>query len=281
MKKLMVVLLFLVACLLPACCVFQSAKHARSDLPVQLESKTVAMVHWMGVVGKDEDGDPIVAEVDPDKDSKAVLSTYCAGVWVSNDTFLTANHCVEHLGMPPMLRLLKTLGASDLPAWDATGQTLTYSNFGDIADTKDGRHIRSTHQATVLATDTDHDLALVKATPGVMDRIPSHDVATVATDAKVGEDVHIVGHTVGLPWTYCRGWVAQVRPQMLNADEKPVNVLQISAPVWFGNSGGGAFNAEGELVGISSWIRKAPNVSFFVDYNTVSRFLRSNGLVRR
>lgn len=280
MNKLMAWVVIVMATLLPACCVFNGVRHPepRPNLAEVLESKTVALDHWIGKTGEDEDGDPTYGEVDPDQDPKAELRPYCAGVWISHDVILTAEHCVDDLGKPPIMQLLQSLGANVEP-WDPTGQAVTYSGWGDVRD-EGVRKIRSAHQATVLAVDMDHDLALVKATPDAMDSIPQHPVATLAHETRVGDDVHIVGHTVGLWWSYTRGWVAQLRPGMPGVNEKPVDVLQISAPIWFGNSGGGAFNSDGELLGIASWLRKAPNVGFFVDYNTIRSFLAHNQIKR-
>ena len=285
MKKFLP-LLVTVAVLLPACCVYNGAKHPaqRLTVPEQIERKTVAMVHWLDVVGTDEDGDPIIGEVDPEQDPKARLLPYCSGVWVSADTFVTAEHCVDDIGKPkeaPVEKLLRMLQGLPEPEWDPTNQPVMYAAFGDVKD-ESGKKWRSTRNGRVLAVDKDHDLAVVKAEPGVMEdgKLPEHDIATLAREAHVGDEVHVVGHTVGLWWSYTHGWIAQFRPQMPNADEKPVDVIQVSAPVWFGNSGGGCWNLDGELLGISSWLRKAPNVSFFVDYDTVGNFLRHQRVIR-
>jgi S1-C subfamily serine protease len=49
--------------------------------------------------------------------------------------------------------------------------------------------------------------------------------------------------------------------------------MQVSAPVWFGNSGGGAFNDEGEIVGIASFIMKGPSLGFFIPVDSIRPFL--------
>jgi S1-C subfamily serine protease len=51
--------------------------------------------------------------------------------------------------------------------------------------------------------------------------------------------------------------------------------MQVSAPIWYGNSGGGAFDAEGSLVGIASFKALAPNVAFYVHLETIREFLLS------
>jgi S1-C subfamily serine protease len=52
-------------------------------------------------------------------------------------------------------------------------------------------------------------------------------------------------------------------------------VVQISAPIWIGNSGGGAFNSDGHLIGLSSWITlRAPSVAFFIHRDEIKNFLK-------
>ena len=270
------------ATLLPACCVFNGAKHPaeKQTLPETLERETVALDRWLGVVGEDEEGEEVIGDVDPEKDAKAELRAYCTGVWVSKDTILTAEHCVDDLGRPeedPRRAMIRELLGMPKDRWDPTGQPLWISAFGEVSE--GAKKLRGSHRATVLAVDWEHDLALVKVNKEEMATVAAHPVATLAREGSlhVGDDVHIVGHTVGMWWSYTRGWVAQVRPGMDGPDgDKKYDCVQVSAPVWFGNSGGGAFNANGELIGISSFIRKVPNMSFFVDTEHLRTFLAHN-----
>lgn len=269
------------AVLLPSCCVFEVAKRPepKMTLPEQLEQKTVAMVRY---VAPDADGDMVQSTADA---PGAVLTPYCTGVWVAKDTFVTAGHCVEDLGKPFEQVLLEHLVPEasweevGIKKWNPVGQAMTYSARNDIRDTET-RTIRGTHPGKVLAYDKAHDLALVRATPDSTDAIPDHDIATVASSARVGQPVHIVGHTIGLWWSYTHGYVAQIRPAMPNFHEDKMNTLQVSAPVFFGNSGGGAFNEDGQLVGVMSWIRKGPSLGFFVRYDEVDRLLRHERITR-
>lgn len=282
MKKLLSLLGMMLVVLLPACCIHNNLRHPapRQTTPEKLMDVTVALDRWLGVVGKDEDGDPEYGDVDPEKDPKAELKTYCAGVWVEKDVILTAEHCIHHLGQPeedPLASLIRRLTHQPEPAWDPTGQPLFFSVYGDVRDDSFGRKFRTSRNAKVLKVDQEHDLALLKVTDK---EIPAHPVMTLAAEAHAGDEVHIVGHPTGLWWSYSHGWIAQFRPHSPNHREKPVDVLQISAPVWFGNSGGGVFNEDGQLLGIASWIQKGPNLSFFVDYETIRWFLSHNGIRR-
>lgn len=282
MNKFVTLLGLALATLLPACCVHSALVHPapRQTLPEQLMETTVALDRWVGVVGHDEDGDPEYDEVDPEKDPKAELKSYCTGVWVSRDTILTAEHCVHDLGQPKehlVEKLLRALIGEPEPKWDPTGQPVFFSVYGDVKDESSGKRYRTARNGKVHVVDREHDLALVKVT----DRdIPRHPVAYVASEVHPGEDVHIVGHPVGLWWSYTHGWVSQIRPHAAGPDDSHRDTIQVSAPVWFGNSGGGAFNANGELIGISSFLRRGPNLAFFVDHNTIRHFLAENGIRR-
>jgi len=269
MKKIFPVLLFAVA-LLPACCVSNfKHSHDRLTLPEQLERKTVAMVHWVDGNSK---------EVSPD-DLGAMLTPYCSGVWITKNTFITAEHCVAHLGKPANQDILEGLIPPDimselgLQKWDPSNQPVLYSNFGDISDGATAKS-RNTHPGIVLAIDADDDLALVRATTDELNpTVAYHAIASLANEATVGEEVHVVGHTMGLWWTYSHGVVAQLRSNARQPSGSKTDVIQVSAPVWFGNSGGGSFNDRGELLGIASWIVKAPEVGFFIRFNVIERFL--------
>lgn len=112
--------------------------------------------------------------------------------------------------------------------------------------------------AIVKDFDIENDLAVLLANS---ENIPAHSVAEVSVDAWRGQHVHVMGHTTGMGWTYLEGVVSSVREKR----DKTRKLLQVSSPIWFGNSGGGAWDDDGRLIGISSLISgKAPNVGFFI-----------------
>jgi S1-C subfamily serine protease len=125
-----------------------------------------------------------------------------------------------------------------------------------------------TEAAYVARRDEASDLALLLAAVP-----PSHATAALAPgNPPEGEDVDIVGHPAGFVWTLSRGCVSGYRVR----DEEHVR-MQLSAPVFFGNSGGGAF-VRGQLVGIAHTIAfsrnmPVPNVAFFVTLSDIRSFL--------
>lgn len=61
---------------------------------------------------------------------------------------------------------------------------------------------------------------------------------------KIGSDVYIIGHPLGLGWTVTRGIVSGIRK---DGDR---TMIQTDAPISPGNSGGPMLDAQGHLVGI-------------------------------
>ncbi len=80
-----------------------------------------------------------------------------------------------------------------------------------------------------------------------------------ASDIRVGEAVYSVGTPAGLERSFGEGLVSGLRAW------EGVRIVQNSAPSWFGSSGGGLFDARGNLVGITTAIAtNVPNTAFSI-----------------
>src|ERR1700690_4063080 len=84
--------------------------------------------------------------------------TFCTAVWISANVLLTANHCVDAVGEAKEIL-------------DTKGLEISYSLENEVAGFKETPN--ASHLSKVLATDSDHDLALLK----VMSPIPDHRIA--------------------------------------------------------------------------------------------------------
>jgi hypothetical protein len=206
----------------------------------------------------------LVMQVDTE-DGDTVYHSYCTGVWVGPQTILTAHHCVQ--GAAEFITQKKE-GLEEGTPLDVMGTPIHFTLENEVMGV--GEEPSAMHLGKVVFDDEDHDLALVKA---VGKAIPMHDVATLADQSPaIGDKIHIVGHQKGLYWTYMEGTVAAYRDELGGSDVMGP-WMQLEAPVWFGNSGGGAFNSDGELIGIASRIAKAPSVAYYVHVDSIRKLL--------
>ncbi len=117
----------------------------------------------------------------------------------------------------------------------------------------------------VMSADPKHDLAII--------RIPANDLPVLAlgdSDAvKAGESVVAIGNPLGLGDTVSNGLVSGLRDF---SDD--VKVMQISAPISPGSSGGPVFNDRGEVIGVAvGFLQQGQNLSFGVPVNYLEPML--------
>jgi serine protease Do len=155
-------------------------------------------------------------------------------------------------GLPPGLRPHRggvVTGQGSGFFISADGFAVTNNHVVDGADkvevtTDDGK----TYKAKVIGTDARTDLALIKVEGG------SDFPFTKLSDAKprIGDWVLAVGNPFGLGGTVTAGIVSASGRDIGNGPYD--DFIQIDAPVNKGNSGGPAFNTEGEVIGVNTAI---------------------------
>ncbi len=89
-------------------------------------------------------------------------------------------------------------------------------------------------------------------------------------DLKPGEPVFVISNPLGLAWTASSGVLSEVRP----ADEVPgagqgYRLLQFTAPVSHGSSGGAVGDSQGRCLGIVVGTEAGQNLNFAVPLETV------------
>lgn len=200
----------------------------------------------------------------------------CSGVWLSENTFLTAFHCVER---DPITQEEKDKKFFYNIAPNVVGESYNYKTYRETMEeesiSKDSfAEYILISRAKVYATNRDKDLALL-VTEG---KNKHHSWVNIADDVEDGQKALLVGHVRALSYNYIEGVVAaQRRLQILNS--KVVSkVVQIDAASWRGYSGGGAFNEDGELIGICSFLLNFPQGTFYVHRDEVAEFLKEHGI---
>src|SRR5579863_5745524 len=203
----------------------------------------------------------------------------------------------------PMERFFRRFGGPDLPPGlrggprgrgvvtgqgsgffiSADGYAVTNNHVVDSADkvevtTDDGK----TYSAKVIGTDARTDLALIKVEGG------SDFPYAKLSDSKprIGDWVLAVGNPFGLGGTVTAGIVSASGRDIGNGPYD--DFIQIDAPVNKGNSGGPAFNTEGEVMGVNTAIYSpsggSVGIAFSIPASTVKNVvaqLKDKGSVSR
>jgi hypothetical protein len=122
-----------------------------------------------------------------------------------------------------------------------------------------------TWRAFVTWVDPDHDLGLLEAAG--LDALPVS--LRLSPTPAVGERVYAIGTPEGLELTFSEGIVSGLR------EYENGYVIQTSAPVSPGSSGGGLFDEQGRLVGITSFgLIEGQNLNFALSAEWVQALAR-------
>lgn len=115
-----------------------------------------------------------------------------------------------------------------------------------------------------LAVDKNIDLVLLKVSSITMPSIKFSSSSVI-----VGQKIFVIGSPKGLPATISDGIVSALR------DFDGNNLIQMTAPISPGSSGGPVLNSDGELVGISvSQIRDGQNLNFAIPKSYLESLLK-------
>jgi serine protease Do len=113
---------------------------------------------------------------------------------------------------------------------------------------------------SIAGVDRGHDLALMWITPkGALPAVHLGD----STSVSAGDKIYAIGNPLGMDYSVSDGLISQVR--QLSAE---LTILQISAPISQGSSGGPLFNQFGEVIGVTTMIvTQGQNINLAVPAN--------------
>lgn len=116
----------------------------------------------------------------------------------------------------------------------------------------------------LVASDPRRDLVLLKVDGAKARRLPLGDSSEIA----VGDTVYAVGNPRGLEGTFSEGIISGIR--QVEGD----TLLQITAPISPGSSGGPVLNASGEVIGIAvASFKGGQNLNFAIPSSYVEALL--------
>lgn len=114
--------------------------------------------------------------------------------------------------------------------------------------------------ASIAYSDADLDLALIVVKDEIFPVVKVLEESEAEAEVAIGSRVFAIGSPFGLENTISEGLLSGVRVS------KGVKALQTSAAISSGNSGGGLFNADGRLLGITTFkLKGGENLNFAVD----------------
>ena len=121
---------------------------------------------------------------------------------------------------------------------------------------------------SITAVDSERDLVVLKISGARASML-----GLASSDAiQVGETVYAVGNPQGLEGTFSQGIVSSIRE--VGTDK----LLQITAPISPGSSGGPVLNGKGEVIGVSvATFRGGQNLNFAIPSNYLKTLLGKGG----
>jgi len=123
----------------------------------------------------------------------------------------------------------------------------------------------------ITAVDPERDLVLLKISGARAGAVALGNSESV----QVGETVYAVGNPQGLEGTFSQGIVSSIREV---GNDK---LLQITAPISPGSSGGPVLNGKGEVIGVSvATFRGGQNLNFAIPSNYLKTLLGKVGSVK-
>lgn len=119
----------------------------------------------------------------------------------------------------------------------------------------------------VLAVDNEGDCASLSLENATSDTFPALSLSAAVPE--VGEKIIVIGSPLGLEQTVSDGIVSAVR-DIPNFG----NIIQISAPISPGSSGGPVVNMKGEVIGIATFqYKEGQNLNFAVPSERISKLV--------
>ena len=140
-----------------------------------------------------------------------------------------------------------------------------------------------TYDATIVGSDTTSDIAVIKIEATGLTPAVIGDSDALA----VGETVVAVGNPLGTLSNSVTDGIISALNREVTVEDNDMTLLQTDASISPGNSGGGLFNANGELIGVvnaKSSYSEAEGIGFAIPINTameIAQELIQNGSVAR
>jgi Trypsin-like peptidase domain len=121
------------------------------------------------------------------------------------------------------------------------------------------RQGKESYPAKVAASDAAHDLCILSVTVSALDEAPPVRAIVPVSWINVGDRAYAIGAPEGLELSLSEGLISGIR----KVQDK--TYIQTSAPISPGSSGGGLFDSQGRLLGITTfYVEDGQNLNFAI-----------------
>ncbi len=171
--------------------------------------------------------------------------------------------------------------------WDTSGNVVTNSHVVEDASMiwiwlASGQQI----QAQVVGSIADYDLAVVRA--GQQVKVPPPIPLGTSNNLKIGQWVYAIGSPYGLNQSLTTGVISGLRRELPTDGGREVrDIIQTSAAIYPGSSGGPLLNSAGQLIGVNTIsypgaAKAAPALGFAIPVDVVKSVVPNliNGEIR-
>ena len=249
--RAIVFLLLVIGCM--GCCSFIHPKLSGREAATREADETVALVYT---------------------NDEGRTHVYCSAVFISKNVILTAAHCIY--GATNYINSEHEDDDSYIPIQPANLK-VQFTMIKELTEVR--KNPSATHSATIKSLYKFEDIALLDITNPYS--LPEHRIAKLADEAPVaGDRLSFMGHPDGFYWSYIEGVCSSIRSD-LNMVPISGPFIQVSAPVWKGNSGGCAYNEDEKCVGIASFLNPAaPDQVFYIHTETIRGILIGQQIIK-
>jgi 2-alkenal reductase len=158
--------------------------------------------------------------------------------------------------------------------WDDSGNIVTNSHVIESASTiwvwlASGQQI----QAQVVGSAADYDLAVIRASEKV--KVPAPIPPGTSNNLKIGQLVYAIGSPYGLDQSLTTGVISGLKRELPTSEGREIrNIIQTSAAIYPGSSGGPLLNSAGQLIGVNTIsypgaAKSAPALGFAIPVDVV------------
>ncbi|MFC2092794.1 trypsin-like peptidase domain-containing protein [Bacteroidota bacterium] len=141
------------------------------------------------------------------------------------------------------------------------------------------------HNAELLLVDEKNDIAIIRILDTLQQKFPFVKLGD-ADNSKVGQVVYAIGSPLGFEYTISEGIIAAIRENEKVDFNDPYTyelivrtfdkVIQVTAAISPGNSGGALFNSRGEVIGVTSYSYGFyGNLNFAIAINSFKNLINS------